>query len=262
MTVFKRIRVTILLIILAIVAVSTYLQIHHAASWDKPLRLTIYPINGDNSETTDRYINTLSIADFAPINQFMESEADAYNIALRPLFLPAMGAVIKQLPPRPPGDRSDKLKMIVWSLELRYWLVKNVSTLGLDARHIRIFVAYHKGFKDKPLEHSYGLQKGLLGVVNAYASEKQSGQNNVVIAHELLHILGASDKYDRKNLPIFPAGYAEPDKAPLFPQEFAELMGGRIPETPDKAAIPTSLDDCLIGPITAGEINWLSPEPN
>jgi len=259
--VFKKIRIGILLAILVVVAVSTYLQIHHVASWDKPLRLTIYPINGDNSKAADNYINTLSIADFAPIIQFMESEAAAYRIALRPLFLPAMGAVIKELPPRPPEDRRDKLKMIAWSLKLRYWLVKNVSSLGLDSRHIRIFVAYHKGSKNKPLEHSYGLQKGLLGVVNAYASEKQSGQNNVVIAHELLHILGATDKYDRKGLPIFPMGYAEPDKVPLYPQEFAELMGGRIPETPDKAAIPASLDNSLIGPVTAREINWLSPEP-
>ena len=59
-----------------------------------------------------------------------------------------------------------------------------------------------------------GLQKGLIGVVNAFASDEQAAQNNVVIAHELLHTVGATDKYDpRTNQPSHPDGYAEPDRA-------------------------------------------------
>ena len=46
------------------------------------------------------------------------------------------------------------------------------------------------------LAHSLGLQKGLIGVVNAFASSSQAAENNVVIAHELLHTVGATDKYD------------------------------------------------------------------
>ena len=49
------------------------------------------------------------------------------------------------------------------------------------------------------MAHSTGLQKGMLGVVNAFASADQEGSNAVVIAHELLHTFGATDKYDRKN---------------------------------------------------------------
>jgi len=40
----------------------------------------------------------------------------------------------------------------------------------------------------------------------------------VVIAHELLHTVGATDKYDpATNESSLPEGYAEPDKIPLFP---------------------------------------------
>ena len=78
-----------------------------------------------------------------------------------------------------------------------------------------------------------------------------------MIAHELLHTLGASDKYDLSNgLPIHPAGYADPDKRPRYPQDRAEIMGGRIPLSPGRAAIPRGLNQTVIGPVTASEIGW------
>jgi hypothetical protein len=108
------------------------------------------------------------------------------------------------------------------------------------------------------LSHSLGLQKGLIGVVNAFASEKQAAQNDVVIAHELLHTLGATDKYDpRTNQPEFPDGYADPQRQPALPQEYAEIMAGRVPVTADRAEMPDGLDAVLIGAKTAREINWV-----
>ena len=102
-----------------------------------------------------------------------------------------------------------------------------------------------------------GLQKGLIGVVNAYASEAQTAQNDVVIAHELLHTLGATDKYDpQTNQPLFPDGYAEPQRQPLLPQANAEIMAGRIPLSQTDAEMPGSLNEALIGSQTAREINW------
>ncbi len=68
----------------------------------------------------------------------------------------------------------------------------------------------------------------------------------------------ATDKYDLSTgLPSFPDGYAEPDKQPLLPQQFAELMGGRIPLTEGAAEIPKSLRLTLIGQKTAQEIGWI-----
>ena len=77
----------------------------------------------------------------------------------------------------------------------------------------------------------------------------------MVIAHELLHTFGASDKYDPATLqPLWPAGYAEPDSEPRLPQRYAEIMGGRIPLAAGRAEIPDSLADTVIGNATAGEI--------
>jgi len=102
------------------------------------------------------------------------------------------------------------------------------------------------------------LQKGLLGVVNTFASTQMEGENSVVIAHELLHTFGAADKYDlATNQPLFPDGYADPRADPLFPQSKAEIMAGRIPLSAARAETPQDLKQTLIGARTAREINWL-----
>jgi hypothetical protein len=100
------------------------------------------------------------------------------------------------------------------------------------------------------------MQKGMVGVVNAYAGRGHTSTNNVIMAHELLHTLGATDKYDpASGLPVYPAGYGEPEREPLYPQRYAEIMGGRIALSPSDATIPESLRHAVIGPETAHEIN-------
>jgi hypothetical protein len=101
------------------------------------------------------------------------------------------------------------------------------------------------------------LQKGRIGSVNLFASNKQTEQNKVVLAHELLHAFGASDKYDlATGQPMYPAGYAYPDQQPLFPQAKAELMAGHIPTSQTQSKMPESIDETLVNEITAIEIGW------
>ena len=140
---------------------------------------------------------------------------------------------------------------------MRYWAWLNGAFDG-PKPHVRIFVLYHDPDRVTRVSHSLGLQKGLLGVVNAFASQGQAAQNDVVIAHELLHTLGATDKYDpRTNQPAFPDGYADPQRQPRLPQEYAEIMAGRVPVTLEQAEMPDSLEAVLIGAKTAHEINWV-----
>ena len=57
-------------------------------------------------------------------------------------------------------------------------------------------------------------------------------------------------------MPLYPAGYAEPQRQPPLPQRRAEIMGGRIPLSQTEAKMPRSLGEVVIGPYTAAEINW------
>jgi len=93
--------------------------------------------------------------------------------------------------------------------------------------------------------------------VHLFADGGMRGSNDTVIAHELLHTLGATDKYDlRTNQPVLPDGFAEPDREPLYPQSFAELMGGRIPVSTTESTTPESLEKVIVGGKTASEIGW------
>jgi hypothetical protein len=140
---------------------------------------------------------------------------------------------------------------------MRYWAYRNADMSG-PGPQVRMFLLYFDPALNKKLAHSTGLQKGLIGRVNTYASRDMAKQNNVVIAHEFLHTLGATDKYDpATNQPLFPDGYANPTLYPLLPQQFAEIMAGRTPLSRNEAETPSSLDDALIGSKTAQEINWL-----
>lgn len=253
---FKAIRVTILLILLAAVSVITYLQTSLTTSWNGPISVTLHPVVGDNSKAAHDYIKGIDESVFIPIGDFLAEEAKHYNPGLKQPIRIILGHPVNQLPPAPPKQRGSKLEFVKWNLRLRWWLYKSVSSFGLDSSTVRIFLIYHKPAHNRVLPHSYGLQKGLIGIVHAFAKNDWNGSNNVVITHELLHIFGATDKYDSHLRPVHPHGFAEPDKSPLYPQEYAEIMGGRIPVKPGESVIPKSLDYCLIGPRTASEINW------
>ena len=142
--------------------------------------------------------------------------------------------------------------VLTWSLKMRFW-VSGVTDDDIDP-DVRIFLRYHRPEFDMPLENSVGMQKGMYGIVNAFANRQSRGSNNVIIAHEFLHTLGASDKYDLSTgLPLAPHGLADPDRKPLYPQKKAEIMGGRIALSASNAEIPASLKLAIIGPETARE---------
>ena len=80
----------------------------------------------------------------------------------------------------------------------------------------------------------------------------------MVLVYELLHGFGATDKYNLANgEPIFPIGYAQADKQPLYPQTEAEIMGGRIPLFEYKSKMPNDLEQTVISVLTAQEIGWI-----
>jgi hypothetical protein len=254
--VFKALRILILLFILVVVGAGTWLTRLRTTAWEQPLRVAIFPINADASSATERYIRSLRVEAFEPIARFMRQEAARYGLALSTPVEVFLAPEVGKVPPPPPFG-GNALRVALWSLQMRYWAWVNAAFDG-PKPHVRMFVLYHDPDRVARLSHSLGLQKGLIGVVNAFASEGQAAQNDVVIAHEMLHTLGATDKYDpRTNQPAFPDGYADPQRQPRLPQDFAEIMAGRAPVTEDRAEMPDSLEAVLVGAKTAREINWV-----
>jgi hypothetical protein len=255
---FKAIRITLLLLILFFVAVSTWLTQSRSTDWNNSLWVKLYPINGDGSAESARYIENLTIDSFGAVEAFVSREIARFGHTLaRPVRI-ELGLPIKEQPPSL-GPSPGTIDVMLWSLKMRWWAGRISSDQDDPDPDVRIFVRYHAPQTDFLLENSVGMQKGMVGVVNAFAGKKWAGTNNVVIAHEFLHTLGATDKYDRANgQPHVPAGIAEPDREPLYPQRFAEIMGGRIAESEFDAIVPKSLKFVVIGDQTAQEIRLIN----
>lgn len=246
---------TLFCCLVTILAVSTHQKIY-SRTWHKPLDVVVYPINGDSTLKTHNYITSLDDASYTEVDRWMSREAKRYGLAESQPLLTTMGPAVKSMPPLLPNEPS-VLASVWWGLKLRYWVYQNTPDEHSNLRRIRVFVAYYQGEEDKPLAHSVGLQKGLIGVVHAYASPEQNAQNNIVIAHEILHTVGATDKYSRSGLPMYPVGYIHPEKRPLFPQRYAEIMAGKIPTAHHSSYMATSLKSTRINETTAREIAWI-----
>lgn len=253
---WRKLRIAALLFVLATVAQGAWLARARTTEWNNTVRVAIYPISGDQSSAAESYVGQLRASGFEPIEAFFQREAAGYGMAMgKPVAISVAPPVAAQ-PPAPPFGGS-KLEIVLWSLQLRYWVWWHDNYRG-PKPDVRIFVSYFDPATSPRLAHSTGLQKGLLGVVNAFARADMDGSNNVVIAHELMHALGATDRYEQgTNRPLYPDGFADPNAVPLYPQSRAEIMAGRIPVTETRLEIPAGMDEVTIGTRTAREINWL-----
>jgi len=105
-------------------------------------------------------------------------------------------------------------------------------------------------------QHSMASRRDGLGVVFAPLGRKHLPYSAALLAHELLHTFGASDKYEGSRC-IYPDGFAEPDLNPLYPQRWSEIMALGIPLEAGRERRVTELSDCKVGRTTAAEIGWL-----
>ena len=249
------VRILILLLILLVVAATTWQEQYLSTRWHDPLYVAIYPIAADDSPVTRAYLATLDAERFKPIDRFFAREAERYHLDTHEPFRTRLRTELHDRPPQRAAD-AGMLATALWSLRLRYWAWR-FSGHARDPEDIRMFVLYHDPALTPTVPHSLGLMKGLIGVVYTFAAPEMNGENDVVIAHELLHTVGATDKYDFvDDAPRFPDGYGDPAQKPLYPQPTAELMAGRRMLAPDKWQQATGLDEVVVGPVTALEIRW------
>ncbi len=244
-------RILILLMVLALVAGTTTWERLWTRGWTRPLTVAIYPVAMDAASTA--HVAQLKAGDFQEIGGFLVREAPRWGRSAVPAPKLDLKPPLRSPPPLP--EAHGKLEAIQWSLRLR-WYAFRQTPFWASLGSVRLFVLYHPLKFDAALPHSHGLQKGLLGVVHVFASDTQRAQNNFVIAHELLHTLGATDKYDATTQPLNPIGLADPNARPLYPQSKAEIMGGRIAVSASRAEMPKGLEEAVVGYATAAEIGW------
>jgi len=253
-SVLKLIRVVALLSILFVILASNWINERRLASWERPVWITVYPIVADEDPATEAYARTIDEFSFEEINAFFQRDLGLYGVSLSPPFRFQIAPVSRTLPPDLP-DRHSPLAVALWSLKMRWWSWRMERTDGLIAPDIQMFVLYRSFDSGSEMKVSVGMRKGMYGLVRGYASHTMDSHNQIILAHELLHVLGATDKYTvSTGDPEYPFGFASPNQRPLFPQTEAEIMGGRIPLSSFESSMPDSLSQCRIGHKTAEEI--------
>ena len=251
----KKIRIALLLFVLLTVAVGTWQARVRTTSWERALNVVVFPINADGKSETEAYIRSLRDESFEPIRTFMRNEAQHYGVSLLNPVDIYIGPEVDAAPPSAPVGGSVP-QVMLWSLQMRWWAWRHGEHPILKP-DVKIYAMLFHPSTTQQLRHSVGLQKGLIGIANLFAVQHMTAENNIIITHELLHTLGATDKYDlASNQPLYPVGYAEPEITPLYPQELAEIMGGRIPVSEDSSVAPQTLEAVIVGPETAQEIGW------
>lgn len=243
--------------LMGLVLLNNWLARTSSVNWQHPVQVYIYPVNADQSPVTQAYIDQLHLEQFADIERFFQREAARFHLSLAQ---PVHVHLAEQPATNPPAspDHASMLDSVLWSLKMRWWVWRNALSAEEALSDVQIYMRFYALGNPQAEQHVLGVQHGQVGLVNAYADAVAQGQSNLVAAHELLHSLGASDKYDPETaLPIWPDGYAEPTKQPLLPQARAEIMGGRVQISPSIALVPPGLEHVSLGSATAIEIGWL-----
>jgi hypothetical protein len=254
---FRLLRIVILLTILAIVAGSQWLTRERVTDWRDPIWMTIYPVVADAHPETLAHVRGLGAGAFSEVGDFLALQARRYGRDIDVPLIIQLAPAGKVLPPDVPAA-GNRLAIAVWSLKMRWWTWQRGRGDGLPDADVQMFVLYRRAGAQASLEPSVGMQKGMYGIVNAQAARNSEPRNRLILAHELLHVLGATDKYDyQTGQPFAPTGLAEPGRSPMYPQKMAEIMGGRIAVSAVRSVEPRSLRACVIGPGTAAEIGLL-----
>jgi hypothetical protein len=252
---WRALRIIVLLLVLLVVAGQAWLDRFTTTSWQRTILVGALPVSADGSPATAHYLDQLNQGKIDEVGTFLAAEARRYKVGIdEPIEL----TLYPTLPSPPPALDPDAgvLTRMLWSLRLRYYRSRALAAVSPRPK-IALFLLYHDPTLTQTLPHSAGLQRGLTAVVHLFASRSQEAQNRIVITHELLHTFGATDKYDlATSLPKYPEGFAEPQLTPRYPQQLAEIMAGRMPLSATEARLPDSLEDERVGPLTAREIGW------
>jgi hypothetical protein len=230
-------------------------------SWARPLHvgfvlLTTGPVSED---TVDRLRWRMADLQEHLGHEFQRWKGEAMN----PFVFSVYGPVAVQEPP--PESYSDKFWDLVYFAYQQWRYLKRIDAQAdvprseLDSRIY--LVAHPPSPGELQFVEGQSEQGGRVGVVKVQLDESMVDFALLVATHELMHTLGASDKYDEYGHVLVPDGLAEPERVPTFPQQYIEVMSRNRPITPEEEVPPEALEELRIGRKTAEEIGWIAVTP-
>lgn len=253
----RRLRILALVVVLACVGLYAYRDYHSRMArndWDHTLEVAIVLVDDG---TVDRVAVEMLKNRTQALSDRLTLEAHRYAPDIpTPFHFTVKGPVQGgKAPPSPASTGFFANAQHTWDLRQYTSAIDTLATLDPEVYDSRIYVSMRNGNHGGTVEGA-SQPNGRVGTVNVELDRTMIDSVLFVIAHELFHTLGASDKYDDKGHCRVPEGLAEPDRAPLYPQAFAELMARNRAVGLGEEVMPASLDELAVGLTTAKEIRW------
>jgi len=180
----------------------------------------------------------------------------------RPIHFTLFGPVSVDRPPPADPDGS-RLGLVQHAYEQWRWThaVDVGSSLPARGFDSRVYLLVRAPRDRRHWVEGSSELGGRVGVARVELSSVTVDLALFVVTHELFHTLGASDKYDANGRASIPDGLVEPERAPLYPQIYAEVMTRNLVLAAGSERPPDSLAELGVGELTAREIGWSSSEP-
>jgi hypothetical protein len=256
---FYRFRVAVLLTILAgvvVYAALDYVQRHARRQWQRPLHIAMVLLESGPLDPVALHTFQGRVQQLEAV---LEAEYERYGGAFRPVLFQQFGPVPERaVPPLADPDPSF-WEPLLFSLRLWQYARQSDREAGLLGGHadgkIYVRLSPPRSLRRARVE-GLGQDGGRIAVASIELSEHSVDFGLFVIAHELFHLLGASDRYAADGKAVIPEGLGEPELEPRYPQRSVEVMArGRVLSPGDEVP-PSHLDELRVGPMTATEIGW------
>jgi hypothetical protein len=254
-----RVRVGVLLALLGAVLLWAWRDVRSRRernAWQRPLAIAIVLVR--RGPLDDAAVAAFR-ARVPALEDRLAEECHRYrSTPFRPFALTLLGPVDDEDDaPQTEGDGLVDAAKESWALYR--WTSRIDRAAGLTGADYdsRIYVAARAPRRqDREMVEGESQEGGRLGAVAVDLDTSMADFALFVVAHELFHTLGAVDKYDSAGHTLIPTGLAMPDRVPLFPQPFAEVMARNRPVGPGVERTPERLDELAVGPFTAREVGW------
>jgi hypothetical protein len=257
---FFYVRLTVLLTILAGVLMWAWADVRSRQArnrWDHTLDVIVVIVQLEPIE--DKALEAFR-SHVPELEERLATELSRYRPgAPRPFHFRILGPIEGQ-PAPPPIAKDSLVDEILQSIALSAYVKDVDKRAGVDKSlyDSRIYVTVRGAIqKERTLAEGRSEQGGRIGLVEVELDAASAELPAIVVGHELLHTLGATDKYDPRGQTMFPTGLAEPDRIPIFPQRFAEIMARNRPLSAFEERVPDGFDQIAVGATTAREIGWV-----
>lgn len=256
---FFRIRVAILLFVLFVVVLYAIRDIRSRRArnaWDHTLDVAVVLLR--DGRVDPAAIDALRERAPALADRLAAEMRRYRGGAPAPFRLHVLGPV-DGVPPPPSAGGDGVVDMAKASADLARWLADVDPRAGVvpERYDTRIYVTVKPGdTRSRSMFEGQSEENGRVGLVAVELDTTMVDTTLFVVAHELMHTLGATDRYDAAGHTLIPAGLPEPERVPLYPQRFAEVMARNRVVAPGREEVPESIDELAVGTETAREIGW------